>query len=113
MTDQSTRELARLRSALGALQAINANMSVQSAISFLFLAQFEGHSLREYSEMLDVPQSTMSRHLLDLGPRLRDMSPGYGLIEQSIGVDDMRKRAYKLTAKGRALALTLIDLMEK
>lgn len=108
---EERRALSRLRTALGAFQTIDSNMPIQIAVSFLTVALNEGKSLREYGELLDAAQSTMSRHLLDLGPRNRKKEPGFGLIEQRSSDDDMRRNVYTLTAKGRALVQTLNQLL--
>lgn len=106
-------QITRLRSVLGVFQAVSDSIPVPIVVSFLTVAIFEGRSLREYAEMLNAPQSTMSRHLLDLGIRNRKREPGYGLIEQTTDVDDLRKNVYKLTPKGRALVQTVSDLMDR
>lgn len=95
--------ITRLRLALERLKAADPNMTVSIAISLLQVAAFEGRSLREYSDMLNLAQSTMSRHLLDLGIMRRDRSPGLGLIEQRQDKDDLRKNVYCLSPKGREL----------
>jgi DNA-binding MarR family transcriptional regulator len=95
--------VAGLRAALERLRAVDDQMTVSIAISFLTVAMFEGRSLREYSELLGLPQSTMSRHLLDLGIMYRDRSPGLGLIDQQQDKDDLRKNIYFLSPKGKAL----------
>lgn len=105
--------IARARSVLGAFLSVSDTVPIQIVVSFLTVALFEGRSLREYAEMTNSPQSTMSRHLLDLGARNRKKEPGYGLIEQTTDVDDLRKNVYRLTPKGRALVQTVSELMEK
>ena len=95
--------VAGLGAALEVLRAVDDQMTLGIAISFLTVAMFEGRSLREYSEMLNLAQSTMSRHLLDLGLMYRDRSPGLGLINQEQDKDDMRKNVYCLSPKGKAL----------
>src|ERR1051325_6236004 len=99
--------VAGLRAALEKLRAVDEVMTASQAITFLTVATFEGRSLREYSDMLKFPQSTMSRHLLDLGLMCRDRSPGLGLIEQQEDNDDRRKNIYRLSAKGKALIMEI------
>lgn len=48
--------------------------------AFLLVAMNEGCSLREIVQLSGKPQSTMSRHLLDLGERNRNREPGLGLL---------------------------------
>jgi DNA-binding MarR family transcriptional regulator len=95
--------ISRLRVALECLRTISQDMTVSIAISLLQVAAFEGRSLREYSDMLGLAQSTMSRHLLDLGIMRRDRSPGLGLIDQRQDKDDLRKNIYCLSDRGRKL----------
>lgn len=98
----STLPVAQLRAALQAVQAVG-DITVSMAISLLTVAMFERRSLREYAEMLELPTSTMSRHLLDLGIRTRKREPGLGLIDQGTDPEDSRKNVYRLTPKGRKL----------
>jgi DNA-binding MarR family transcriptional regulator len=86
-------------------------MPIQIAVSFLTVALFEGRSLREYSELLGQAQSTMSRHLLDLGARNRLKEEGFMLIEQRPDQMDLRRNVYTLTPKGRQLVLKLTSIM--
>jgi DNA-binding MarR family transcriptional regulator len=86
-------------------------MTVGLAISFLQVAAFQGRSLREYSDLLKLPQSTMSRHLLDLGLMRRDRTPGLGLIEQRQDNDDLRKNIYCLSDRGRVLVHELDEAL--
>jgi len=95
--------VAGLKAALERLQAVNEGMTASQAITFLSVAMFEGRSMREYCDMLNLPQSTMSRHLLDLGLMRRNRSPGLGLIDQQEDNDDRRKNIYRLSARGKAL----------
>ena len=71
--------------------------------AFLLVALNEGCSLRDIVELSGKPQSTMSRHLLDLGERNRKMEPGLGLVAWRIAPDELRRKEYYLTPKGRAL----------
>jgi DNA-binding MarR family transcriptional regulator len=103
----------RLHTALERLQKVSDNMTVSLSVSFLQVAMFEGRSLREYSEMLKLPQSTMSRHLLDLGLMRRSREPGLGLIEQRQDHDDLRKNVYCLSPSGKALVDELDGIVNR
>lgn len=107
------RAIARIQAALSAFQSVNQTMPIQIAATFLLVASREGRSLREYCDLSGVVESTMSRHLLDLGARNRRKEPGYGLIEVRTDNDDLRKNVYKLTSKGINLLNTVISIMEK
>jgi hypothetical protein len=52
-------------------------------------------TVTEYAEKANVPQTVMTRHLLEIGDRSRCKEPGLGLITQKADVHDLRKhRAY-------------------
>jgi DNA-binding MarR family transcriptional regulator len=106
------RQIGKLRSALGLLCEQGGNMTCNTAISLLTVAMFEGRSAREYQELLNLSQSTMSRHLLDLGDITRKREPGLQLIEQHTDPDDRRKQLYHLTPKGRALVAALVAAIQ-
>jgi DNA-binding MarR family transcriptional regulator len=103
----------RAQAVLTAFQAVNESMPIQVASTFLTVALYEGRSLREYCDLTGVPQSTMSRHLLDLGPRNRKKEPGYQLLDQRQDAEDYRRNVYSLTPKGRGLLKTMTNAMEK
>jgi DNA-binding MarR family transcriptional regulator len=46
----------------------------------------------------------MSRHLLDIGPRMRNQSAGFSLVETRPNMQELRRHEVFLTPKGRALA---------
>ena len=52
--------------------------------------------MEEYAKRVELPQSTMSRHLLDLG------EPGLRLVTSRL-VLDARRHVYVLTERGRLL----------
>jgi DNA-binding MarR family transcriptional regulator len=96
-----------LLAALSRLQALNEDMTIAAAISFLAVAMSEGRSLTEYADMLERPHSTMSRHLKDLGEFDRKRESGLRLIEQRTDPADRRKNIYRLTARGKKLSAEL------
>lgn len=103
----------RLRSVLQMIEGYAPQLSVQQFTSFLTVAMYPGRSLRSLAEMASVPQSTMSRHMLDLGLYRRTRksgpdgkpgrAPGIGLIDATTPPDNLRERHYTLTPKGRAV----------
>ena len=70
---------------------------------FLEVCMEEGLSVEEYAKRTELPQTTMSRRLLDLGDRNGKKEPGLGLITSKFNRFDHRKRDYMLTERGRAL----------
>jgi DNA-binding MarR family transcriptional regulator len=77
--------------------------------AFLRVALNEGCSLRDIVELSGKPQSTVSRHLLDLGDRNRKGEPGLGLVSWRIAPDELRRKEYSLTAKGRGLLRRILE----
>jgi DNA-binding MarR family transcriptional regulator len=76
--------------------------------TFIAVCENEGKSMTELAEVVGANVSTMSRHLLDLGPRNRKMEPGYGLIESRTDPMNLRVKCFFLTPKGK-LALRNIE----
>jgi DNA-binding MarR family transcriptional regulator len=54
------------------------------------------------AKRVEIPQTTMSRHLLDLGEHNRKKEPGLGLVTSRPGID-ARRHEYFLTERGRLL----------
>ncbi len=104
--------LRRAQGVLTAFQHINDTLPIQIAISFITVALYEGRSLREYCDLTGVAQSTMSRHLLDLGERNRKKEPGFHLVEQRSDTNDLRRNIYRLTPKGEKLAHDIAEAVE-
>jgi DNA-binding MarR family transcriptional regulator len=77
--------------------------------AFLLVALREGCSLRDVVERSGKPQSTMSRHLLDLGSHNRKREPGLGLVEWRIAPEELRRKEFTLTPKGRALLRRILE----
>ena len=51
----------------------------------------EGQTVTEYAEKAGVPQTVMTRHLLEIGDRSRDKEKGLGLVTQKADMNDLRK----------------------
>lgn len=83
-------------------------MTLGQAQSFLSVALNEGKSLTELAEINAIPQSTLSRHLLDLGIQDRNRRPGFGLVIGDTDPMELRRKLYKLTDKGRRMKAQLI-----
>ena len=103
LTPEQQRKLTTLLRCIETLRKHDAAMPVGMAQTFILVALNEGLSMREYRDMAGVPQSTMSRQLLDLGERNRQMGPGLGLIERRQVPTNLRANEYMLTPKGRTL----------
>jgi DNA-binding MarR family transcriptional regulator len=112
LTGNGEAALRRTQAVLNQFQVFNPTMPIQMAASFLQVALNEGKSLRELCELSDTAQSTMSRHLLDLGERNRRLGPGLGLVIGKTDPVELRKKQFYLTPKGRVLLRSILALME-
>lgn len=86
--------------------------SVAQVQTFLYVAINEGCSLTDIARETGWSQSTLSRHLLDLGPVFRDKTPGYQLIQIERDISNLRTNVYTLTAKGKLLMRKIQALID-
>lgn len=103
-TEKEKRTLSTLHEALQTFILIRHTMPLQYVRTFLEVAMDEGRSVNEYAKRLKVSKSVMSRQLLDIGPRTRNASTGFGLIVTQPNVHERRRHEVYLSPKGRALA---------
>ena len=87
-------------------------MPIGKLEAFFLVVLHEGKSLKDLCQISGQPQSTLSRHLLDLGERNRTMGPGLGLVEWRIDPYELRKKQYLLTPRGRELLGRLLEILE-
>ena len=92
-----------------AFREVHSPMSIQMARTFITVALDEGKSMSEYGQKTGLPQSTISRHLLDLGERNRKKEPGLNLVVSQRDPEDFRRWTYRLTPKGRDLIQRLLS----
>jgi DNA-binding MarR family transcriptional regulator len=100
---EEARRLQALVRICDGFQAHSPTIPLAMAEAFLLVALNEGKSLRELCAIAGQPQSTMNRHLLDLGDRNRRMEPGLGLVEWRLHPRELRRKQYLLSPKGRKL----------
>jgi DNA-binding MarR family transcriptional regulator len=104
------------RTALSILEpfrAIRGTMPLQYVAAFLLVAEEEGLGVGDYARRAGVSVSVMSRHLLDIGERNRNMEQGFGLVTYRANPMELRKHEYMLTDKGRALLHQIVRQLEK
>ena len=82
-------------------RGLNAPLSLLEA--FLLVCLFENASLKNLCDLSGQAQSTLSRHLLDLGDFKRRKGPGLKLVGWRHPPEELRRKEYFLTAKGKAL----------
>jgi hypothetical protein len=111
MTAAEKRRLGAFLSACDVFTTIRNTMPLQYVRAFTLVALDEGQGVGEYARMAGVSQSVMSRHLLDLGDRARDGSPGFGLVTLKLDVMNLRRHQCILTDRGRVLAGHIVRAM--
>jgi len=110
---QETTEVAleRLIEVLETFRALDPDMPIQYALSFLTLARHEGMSLRELSDRLGIAQSSASRNVAALSEWQAFRRPGHDLVRAEEDPRERRRKVVRLTAKGRTLADRLAGLV--
>ncbi len=103
LSREARAHLGTSRALLSALRELRPTTSAGAAEAFLLVCLYEGASLTDLCRISGQPQSTMSRNLLDLGPRARNEQPGLGLVRWRHPIEELRRKEYFLTARGRAL----------
>jgi DNA-binding MarR family transcriptional regulator len=103
MPHDDERRLRSLLRVLGLFQVLSLQIPVSMVEVFLLVAMNEGCSLRDLVQMSGRPQSSVSRQVLDAGETNRLGEPGLGLISWTIAPEELRRKQYWLTGKGRAL----------
>jgi DNA-binding MarR family transcriptional regulator len=103
------RALRNASAMLEAFHKVHSLMSFKMAQTFIMVALDEGKSMTEYSQKAGLPQSTISRHLLDLGERNRKKEPGLNLVVSRRDPQDYRRWTYSLAPKGSDLIQRLLD----
>jgi DNA-binding MarR family transcriptional regulator len=89
--------------ALHLFKTLDARISVNEAIVFLYAAENEGLTVQEMAYVSGMTQSTASRSLRALGPAGSDwaQAPALGLLEAYLNPNDARSHVIQLSAKGR------------
>jgi DNA-binding MarR family transcriptional regulator len=109
---EDQRLLNKLKLAMNEFQNIEEAIPLQLCITFLMVAMHEGCSLTDIWKHTGWVQSTVSRHLLDLGDYNRHKGPGHGLVRSERDPMELRKNVYTLTPRGKILAAKVLDIMK-
>ena len=99
----ATEPAEKLVHALAPFFVLRERLPARSIQVLLLVAAHEGETVGDFSRRAAVPNSSMSRLLLDLGPRARDGTEGMGLLVRRGDPANFLKAQYFLTPKGRAL----------
>ena len=108
--NRSEEQLALINQLLHTLDPffrIRGTMPARHVQAYLLVAQKEGQTVTELAKKADMPVTTMSRNLLDMGDRNRYFEEGAGLVEGQDNPLNRRERLYSLTPKGRALLASI------
>ena len=104
-----------LLEAILALKALDARISVNEIVAFLYVCENEGLSVQELAFVAGLTQSTASRSLRSLGRKGSDWAhpPAIGLVDAFLNPSDGRSHVVHLTDKGRALRDRLDDMIRR
>ena len=97
------QQLQSLIGLLGHFHEMRPGIPLAVVQAFLLVCLHEGASLRELCQLSGQPQSTLSRHLLDLGQFDRKMEPGLKLVAWRHPPEELRRKEYYLTPRGSVL----------
>ena len=102
-SDEQLELIHHLLAALDPFSSLRPPMTARAVQVFLIVSEKEGLSVTEYAKRADIPITTMSRILIDMGDRDRNYEEGLGLVESRDNPMNRREKQYYLTQKGRAL----------
>ena len=97
---------------LGRLTEADPQMTIQSLRTFLLVAMNEGASLKELADRIGLPQASTGRYLQDLSDSGRLMAgkrkASMGLVRSEVDPNEMRRKMFTLTPKGRKFLADLL-----
>lgn len=90
-----------------------ANIPLHQVIMLLRLSLDEGKSQKFYSDRWELPRSTVSRAMLDLGKKTRKGEEGLGLVDERTAPHSLKEHEVYLSPKGRSLVSRIIKRLCK
>ncbi|KRB52241.1 MarR family winged helix-turn-helix transcriptional regulator [Phenylobacterium sp. Root700] len=104
-----------LLEALALFRGLNASITVNEIISFLYTCENEGLSVQELAFVAKMTEPTASRSIRSFGPQGAEWAraPACGLVEAFINPQDGRSRVLHLTAAGREVRQRLDEIIRK
>ena len=104
-----------LLEAILALKALDARISVNEVVAFLYTCENEGLSVQELAYVAGLTQSTASRSLRSLGRPGSDwaQSPALGLVDAFLNPADGRSHVIHLSERGRDLRDRLDTIIKR
>lgn len=114
MRQEQERVARRLLEANRILMAENPDMTLALANTFLAAALWgdEDTTIHDLAKKLDVSYMAVSRHLRQLGDKLRAPGDGLQLVETHTNILNRRAKNVRLTPKGEKLVERLIYMLE-
>jgi hypothetical protein len=92
---------------------VDPEMPMGAARAFLLIAAEENLSVADLQRQGDTALSSASRYHGYLGREDRHHRPGKGLVVALPSLEDSRKKALRLTPRGRLLASKVVDAVNK
>jgi hypothetical protein len=111
-TDEDRAYANALLTALEPFIAIRSTMPLQYVTAFLRVVAEEGKGVSEYATMAGISKTVMTRHLLDIGERARDLTEGFGLVYQKRDIRDLRINRTYATPQGRTTFLKMAQAIK-
>ena len=104
-----------LLEAILALKALDARISVNEIVAFLYTCENEGLSVQELAFVAGMSQSAASRNLRALGRADSPwaVAPALGLVEPYLRSSDGRSHVLHLTPEGERLRERLDDIIRR
>jgi DNA-binding MarR family transcriptional regulator len=111
--ETSTLALSNIRTVVEIFSSISDALPISHVLAFLMIVMFPGRTVGEYARLLGSSPGPASRRISNLGEFMRDMSPGFGLVETQRDPRDRRLTTVKPSAKGLAIAQKIREAMER
>lgn len=103
--------LVQLLRAIEAFRAIDPDMPLQTAASFLYCGIYPGCTMRDIQKNLSISQSSCSRNVAALSDRHRLGKPGPGLLEAVEDPVERRRKIVRLSERGEEMAVGLSEAL--
>ncbi|OIN07922.1 MarR family winged helix-turn-helix transcriptional regulator [Oceanisphaera psychrotolerans] len=102
--------LRRLAQSIGEIREASSDLTLQAAHMFLLIAVQPGITSKEIIRETGFSQSSCSRNLAMLSKIHRLGKPGLDLVTAEEDPAERRRKALRLTSKGKELAARLADI---